>query len=69
MDNPQLLVYKASAGSGKTFTLAVEYMNCHMPLAPTLETARGFIADSITAIALSSSGMSYWLKISSKIGI
>lgn len=26
MDNPQLLVYKASAGSGKTFTLAVEYM-------------------------------------------
>ena len=26
MDHPQLLVYKASAGSGKTFTLAVEYM-------------------------------------------
>ena len=26
MENPQLLVYKASAGSGKTFTLAVEYM-------------------------------------------
>ena len=26
MNNPQLLVYKASAGSGKTFTLAVEYM-------------------------------------------
>lgn len=26
MHNPQLLVYKASAGSGKTFTLAVEYM-------------------------------------------
>lgn len=26
MKNPQLLVYKASAGSGKTFTLAVEYM-------------------------------------------
>ena len=25
-DNPQLLVYKASAGSGKTFTLAVEYI-------------------------------------------
>ena len=24
--NPQLLVYKASAGSGKTFTLAVEYI-------------------------------------------
>lgn len=26
MDNPQLTVYKASAGSGKTFTLACEYM-------------------------------------------
>ena len=25
-ENPQLLVYKASAGSGKTFTLAVEYI-------------------------------------------
>ena len=26
MKNPQLLIYKASAGSGKTFTLAVEYI-------------------------------------------
>ena len=26
MENQRLLVYKASAGSGKTFTLAVEYM-------------------------------------------
>ena len=25
-ENPQLLVYKASAGSGKTFTLAIEYI-------------------------------------------
>ena len=25
-DYPQLLVYKASAGSGKTFTLAVQYI-------------------------------------------
>ena len=25
-EKPQLLVYKASAGSGKTFTLAVEYI-------------------------------------------
>lgn len=25
-NSPQLLVYKASAGSGKTFTLAVEYI-------------------------------------------
>ena len=25
-DYPQLLVYKASAGSGKTFTLAVHYI-------------------------------------------
>ena len=24
--SPELLVYKASAGSGKTFTLAVEYI-------------------------------------------
>ena len=24
-NSPELLVYKASAGSGKTFTLAVEY--------------------------------------------
>ena len=26
-NSPELLVYKASAGSGKTFTLAVEYIN------------------------------------------
>ena len=26
MPNPSLTVYKASAGSGKTFTLAVEYI-------------------------------------------
>ena len=26
INNPQLFVYKASAGSGKTFTLAVEYI-------------------------------------------
>lgn len=26
MDSPELIVYKASAGSGKTFTLAVEYI-------------------------------------------
>lgn len=25
-NSPELLVYKASAGSGKTFTLAVEYI-------------------------------------------
>ncbi|MFA6831841.1 MAG: UvrD-helicase domain-containing protein, partial [Bacteroidaceae bacterium] len=25
-NDPQLLVYKASAGSGKTFTLAIKYM-------------------------------------------
>ena len=32
-DNPQLLVYKASAGSGKTFTLAIEYIK-HLILNP-----------------------------------
>lgn len=32
--NPQLYVYKASAGSGKTFTLAVEYIK-HLILDPT----------------------------------
>lgn len=32
-ENPQLLVYKASAGSGKTFTLAIEYIK-HLILNP-----------------------------------
>ena len=34
-ENPQLLVYKASAGSGKTFTLAIEYIKhlIHNPYA------------------------------------
>ena len=44
-------------------------MNCHMPLAPARDTATGFRADSITAMYLSSSGMSYLLKTSSKMGM
>ena len=35
----ELLVYKASAGSGKTFTLAVEYIKLlifNLPLSTTL---------------------------------
>ena len=31
----QLTVYKASAGSGKTFTLAREYMTLELILLPT----------------------------------
>ncbi len=53
----------------RSYIFAVEYMNCHIPFAPTLETALGFNADSIMAIAFSSSGMSYLFRISSKIGM
>ena len=38
------------------YILPVLYMNCHKPVAPILDTAFGFRADSITAIYLSSAG-------------
>ena len=41
----------------KSYIRAVPYINCHMPVAPTRETALGFNADSITAIYFSSVGM------------
>ena len=53
----------------RPYSFAVEYMNCHIPLAPALDTAVGLRADSIMARAFSSSGMSCSLNISSNIGM
>ena len=61
----ELLVYKASAGSGKTFTLAVEYIK-HLILNPRAyrqilavtftNTASGKIYDRKTYLTLTSVG-------------
>src|SRR5690606_37971539 len=54
--------------TSRLYCFPVGYINCHKPVAPTLDFALGLSADSITARYFISIGTLYLAKCSSNIG-